>query len=183
VENSFDRPVTLPELSAMVEALKEAYRILRTQWCGPFSFRLKDEHLWTRAANLLIRGKGDPFVLVKYIFDKFLLNRGEIYVNMVTSPKLIEEFIKQRPKQIEELELRAKLQAMKVESLLKRNRGMEEIIIDDTNELSPVFCYILAKAYKLDELAELLKRQAKQTLIFESEYYRIYRELLPEELQ
>ncbi len=171
-------------LDLYVDCLKAAYTQLRRriipEFKGPGS-RL--DHKWRHLAQVLSAESMDPYAYVRFAFERFLSGNPDVYVEVITSPKMANEFIKERPKIKEEIRQSVATQAEKLRQRLAAGFSLEKLLTDEHIGFSPVFRFATAWSEKKFDIAERYKADAMRQLNFEPLYRELFKPWLPKELQ
>jgi len=167
--------------------LQEAYRdlqrrCLRTNAAAEFSCHASDPR-WERLAEELAKQQADPCAYVRFVFNIMLPVTHSIQPNMVTSGKLLSQFLEQQPIRREELRLMVCLQTEHVRARLQQGEPLETILLDTSAPLSAVFRYVMARSEKRWDLSKRFEEAAKSMLLFEPYYKELLGAWLPEGLR
>ncbi len=167
--------------AAYADALKDAYIRKRKQWRPDYSGRLASpDQAWLSCAELLAKHNLDPYAYTQFVFDIFIGAQPDVYENQITSINLAETFVTERPKLIERVKLRVRIQADIVSTRIKHGETLESILGDTMAGISPVFAFAAAWSESKHQLAEGFKDDAMRMILFEPLYLELLGQYLPE---
>lgn len=174
-----DQPA--PELIAdYVEKLKESYLFLKKRLRGKVRrIASGQNHLWERAAVALIRNEIDPAEFVKFVFDKFTVSHDDVYVSMVTSLILIDEFTgKAKDSSHKKLDVIVASQLHALAARVRGGQSMRNALTDRDANFSAVFRYIVAVVYGHHDIACTYRAEAERMMRFKPHYRKILNDCL-----
>ncbi len=176
------RSISGRDYLAGVVALKRSYVMLQKRYRPDIKHAGGDESRWQAAAKMLLANSCDPYGYMAYAFEIFI-QKGTVVPNMVTSLKIVERYVLEKPDLDAELELLIQLQANLVQTYLRNGVSLPEILGNTKLEMSAVFRYALAYSEKLYDLAVRFEEDAKRMLVFKPAYRHILAKWLPAEEQ
>lgn len=167
-----------------VESLKDAYTRLRRRWRpdyrGPSS---SDHEKWHAAARSLSELKLDPYAYIRFVFDQMTPMHPDVYVNMATSPKMIQVFISEQHRLREDATRLAALQSDQLKHKLQNGWDLRRILTDPYSEFTPLFAFAVAWSEGLRDIAASLREEAEKELLFQPVYKELLAEWLPAEMR
>jgi len=170
-----------PELIAeYVECLKKSYLFLRRRLRADIKrIASGQNHLWERAAVALIHREIDPAEFVQFVFDRITINHDDVYVNMVTSLKLIDEFTEEaKANSHKKLEVIIASQLHALSARIKGGQSIRNALVDRGANFSAVFRYVVAVGYGHHDIADIYRAEAERMMRFKPHYRRLFKDWL-----
>ena len=150
--------------------MKELYTRLRGLTARNVGHSSHHEKKWFALAYELIARNLNPCRYIKWAYDFFRRTNPDVYVTMITSPKILLVFLTEHPNYEAEVRLIIQLQADTLNRQLALGRSPQEIIEDSFLELGPVIKYALALSHDVPAYAERLRRAAELEMASEPLY-------------
>lgn len=167
-------------IAEYVERLKNAYLFLRKRLRpGVKRIASGQNHLWERAAVALIQNALDPDEFVQFVFDRITINHDDVYVNMVTSMSLIDEFSEEdKANSHKKLEVILASQLHALSTRIKGGQSMRNALVDRDANFSAVFRYVVALGFGLHDIACIYRDAAERMMRFKPHYRRLFKDWL-----
>jgi hypothetical protein len=170
-----------PELIAeYVERLKESYLFLRKRLRADVKRIASGQNqLWERVAVSLIREEIDPAEFVRFMFDRETINHDDVYVNMVTSMALVDEFTeKAKVSSRTKLEVIVASQLHALSIRIKDGQSVRNALTDPDAIFSAAFRYVVALGYGHHDIARTYRVAAERMMRFKPHYKRLFKDWL-----
>jgi hypothetical protein len=172
------------EMTALyLEALVEAFEYLRCWWTPGYRMGQDSKRILRPVASWLEFGKLDPYEYVRFCFDELSVTQDIVHPTMLKNPALMSRFVAEKPEREDDLRHQALVQASIISREVAAGRAVRDIATDADIGLNPLYRYILAEAFGLEELKETFREQAKRLLMFTPHYRAILGDSLPKELR
>jgi hypothetical protein len=171
------------KVSLYVERLMDAYVRLRRKYRPTFvKVNSPNVRLWRSCATALIEMNLNPYQFAQYVFDLVTERRPDVYESEITSVKLANAHAQDRPMLKEKLKLQVSLQAAKIKNHLKLGEPLADILMNETYGLLLPVRFATAWSEGLKDLAEHLRPEAEEAIIFEPYYLELLKDYLPEDI-
>lgn len=157
-----------------VRELRDQYALLRKRTAPRFRHREEHELKWTVLAGQLIAAGLDARRYVCWAYDFHRVNRPDVFVPMITSPKTLAIYRDRVTEPKEEKLLEIRLQLDTLQTQLALGREAREIVEDRFLELGPVFRFALAQRAEMPDLVARFQNAAE----FEMASEPLYRDVL-----
>ena len=161
-----------------VSTLQRAYTFLRSRrrpdYRGPGA-RHRDK--WDTLAVFLADHQADPYAYAQFVFQKFCF--GDIYETVFTSLKVANQFLDELPKIHKNIELSIRLQAQKIKQRLDSGLTIDAVLLNEFNEITPIFSYASALSVGRKDLAENFRERAERQILFEPFLRVLLKDWLP----
>lgn len=136
-------------------------------------------HLWERAAIALIQREIDPSEFVQFVFDRITINHDDVYANMVTSLKLLDEFTEEaKASSRKKLEVIVASQLHALSVRIKSGQSMRNALTDPDANFSAVFRYVVAVGYGHHDIACTYRAEAERMMRFKPHYRKLFKDWL-----
>lgn len=170
------------ELLWYENAIEKAYTHLRHRYrCELRYLSGRDRERIKGLAELLQCNKIDPYSYVNFVFNIFVRQTGDVYFEMIASPKMVKSYAEDRPMNDDILRRRVASQYELVESEKGRGRTIHDVLTDYKLQLSAVIRYSIAWTVGDEELCDLFRQDAERMMLFEPLYRELLKDALPEE--
>lgn len=167
-----------PELIAeYVERLKESYLFLRKRLRADIKRIASGQNqLWEQMAVRLVCEKIDPAEFVQFVFDRVTINHDDVYVNMVTSMKYLDEFTEEaKTSSHKKLEVIVASQLHALSARIKGGQSVRNALTDHDANFSAVFRYVVALGYGYHDIAHTYRVAAERMMRFKPHYKSLFK--------
>jgi hypothetical protein len=171
------------ELEWYSDAITKAYMQMRHRYRPELVYMSnRDKKMVDGLAERLWHCKINPYNYVRFVFDLYARQTGDVFFPMVASPKSVQAYIEERPIDEDNIKRLVQLQYQLVETEKSYGRTLRDILTDYHLQLSAVFRYAVAWTVGEEDLCELFRKDAERMILFEPLYQELLKNALPEEL-
>lgn len=163
-------------------AIEKAYTQLRHRYrCELRYLSKRDQAKIKCLAEDLYHNKIDPYNYVNFVFNAFVRLTGDVFFDMIASPKMVKSYVEDRPMNDDIIRRRVSSQYALVENEKAKGRTIHEILTDYQLQINAVIRFAIAWTVGDDELCDLFRQDAERMMLFEPLYRELLKDALPEE--
>ena len=178
---AYDTAAGATTANPFVAGLIDAYSRMRSRWHTYAYVSHKDRARLLDVGLRLEQNRVDPYEFVQFAAEALTEKHGDLYVNMLASHWLLEEFLKKKDERHKDLQVCVHLMYETLQFEMGKGRSLDEILMDPEISMGALFRFAAAWGYQRYELAKRFEEDARLMITFKPYYRELLSEWLPRE--